>query len=64
MTTSKEDERNISGITVLSNPARIKEAAERIKLFRRSLASYLAVKPGDQEEKLYRVQIALFPLEK
>jgi len=60
----KEDERSISGITVLSNPERVAEAAERIKIFRRTLSSFLAVKPGEHDEKLYRVQIALFPLEK
>jgi len=64
MSSSKEEQRSISGITVLSNPARIAEAAERIKIFRRTLASFLAVRPEDQDEKLYRVQIALFPLEK
>lgn len=64
MIDSKEDERSVSGVTVLSTPVRIQEAAERIKLFRRSLASYLEVKPGEKSEMLYRLQIALFPLEK
>ncbi len=64
MQTSGETERSISGVTVLSTPARLQEAAERIKLFRRSLASYLEVKTGEKNEKLYRLQLALFPLEK
>lgn len=64
MSVSREDERSISGTTILSSPSRMKEAIERIKVFRRSLADYLAIKPEDKEERLYRIQIALFPLEK
>ncbi len=64
MVHSKEEERNISGTTILISPHRLTEAYERIKTFRRSLASYLEIKDAEKEEKLYRIQIALFPLEK
>ena len=53
-----------SGSTVLIHPKRVAEAQERIKAFRRSLSSYLAVKPEEKEEKLYRIQISLFTIEK
>ena len=64
ISTSLENERNISGPTILINPKRLPEAYERIKSFRRSLSSYLEAKESEKDEKLYRVQIALFPLEK
>ena len=64
MTSSNETKRSVSGTTVLLNPKRLPEAFERIKLFRRSLSSFLEVKPGEKEEVLYRIQLALFSLEK
>jgi hypothetical protein len=61
---STETERSNSGTTILIDPKRLTEAVERIKYFRRSLAEFLEVKPTDKVDQLYRIQIALFPLEK
>lgn len=61
---SLPEARNITGTTILANPAKIQEASERIKAFRRSLSSFLNSEISDPSEKLYRIQIALFPLEK
>lgn len=63
MLNSLEATRDITGTTILSNPAKITEARERIKTFRRSLASFLSTQFTDPDEKLYRIQIALYPLE-
>jgi uncharacterized protein (TIGR02147 family) len=57
------EERDISGSTILIHPKRLAEARVRIKDFRRSLSAFLAVKPEENEEQLYRLQIALFSLE-
>lgn len=55
--------RDVSGTTVLISSSRLEEAKLRIRDFRRSLASFLAVRPGEREEALFRIQIALFSLE-
>lgn len=59
----KESAPGISGATILIHPSRLEEARTRIREFRRSLSSFLAVKPEETEEELFRIQIALFSLE-
>jgi uncharacterized protein (TIGR02147 family) len=66
MAQTKEEDRNNSGTTILVHPKRLAEANEKIKLFRRSLARFLEMKTGEEgsAERLYRIQIALFPLDR
>lgn len=55
---------NISGTTILVSAKRLEEAKKRIKDFRRSLSAFLALKEGESDEKLVRIQMALFSLER
>jgi transcriptional regulator with XRE-family HTH domain len=57
--TCDEEDRDISGITVLASREKLPEAARRIKEFRRSLAHFLSTDQGDE---LYRINVQLFPL--
>ncbi len=61
---SADDDSNISGTTILISEKRLEEAKKRIKDFRRSLSAFLALKEGEADEKLYRIQMAMFSLEK
>jgi hypothetical protein len=55
--------RDISGTTIWISRQRLEEAKKRIRDFRRSLSAFLAVRPEEKEEALFRIQIALFSLE-
>lgn len=53
------DERDITTIMMAIDPAKLPEARERIKKFRRELCSFLE---ADAKKEVYRLVIQLFPL--
>jgi transcriptional regulator with XRE-family HTH domain len=52
---------DFSGFTISINSKKLKEASERIKVFRRALAEFLN-DPNEKEDSVYRLNIEFFPL--
>ncbi|MNL34913.1 hypothetical protein D3C87_1569110 [compost metagenome] len=52
---------DFSGITFAVSSKKVKEAAQRIRDFRRSLGQFLS-EPGSTDDSVYRINIQFFPV--